>query len=126
MEAMLCLLGGIAFMTIIMLASAIRIVPEHQRMAVYRLGRFIGEQGPGIIFLIPVIDRGITVDINDDMEKVQSYQNSFGVLGETKTYVHDNGEVEIDGKIWDAISSEAIRPGTRVRVKRVIFEIESF
>ncbi len=125
--SLICLLGGIMVAVVIMLASAMRIVPEHQRLAVYRLGRFIGEQGPGIVLLIPIIDRGILRDVSEDMTKAKTYQqNMFGIIGITKTPVHNDGEVEIDGETWAAISAEPIPPGTRVRLKKIILEIETF
>ncbi len=119
--------GFIVLGTVIFLVSATRIVPEHQRLAVYRLGRFIGEQGPGIVLLIPIIDRGILRDVSEDMTKAKTYQqNIFGIIGITKTPVHNDGEVEIDGETWAAISAEPIPPGTRVRLKKIILEIETF
>ena len=45
------------------LANAIRIVPEYQRLVVFRLGRCVGAKGPGIVLLIPVIDRAVKVDL---------------------------------------------------------------
>ncbi len=53
------------FFSILVLASAIRIVPEYQRAVVFRLGRCIGHRGPGMILLIPSIDRAILVDLRE-------------------------------------------------------------
>ena len=39
------------------LASAIRILNEYERAVIFRLGRIIATKGPGLIILIPVIDR---------------------------------------------------------------------
>ena len=41
----------------LILASAIRILKEYERAVIFRLGRLIGEKGPGLILLIPVIDK---------------------------------------------------------------------
>ncbi|MGW8323610.1 MAG: slipin family protein [Thermodesulfobacteriota bacterium] len=41
----------------LILASAIRILKEYERGVVFRLGRLIGEKGPGLILLIPIIDK---------------------------------------------------------------------
>jgi regulator of protease activity HflC (stomatin/prohibitin superfamily) len=49
---------------LILLASAIRIVPENKRFRVFRLGQEIGEKGPGIVLLIPFIDRVEIIDLN--------------------------------------------------------------
>jgi regulator of protease activity HflC (stomatin/prohibitin superfamily) len=57
---------GIAIvLLLIFLPAAIKIVPEYQRMMVFRLGRAIGTKGPGLIFLIPIVDRGIRVDLRE-------------------------------------------------------------
>ena len=50
------LIAFIAIIVIFLLASSIHIVPEYQRLIVFRLGRSIGERGPGFVMLIPVVD----------------------------------------------------------------------
>lgn len=44
---------------------SIRIVKEYERLIVFRLGRALGERGPGLIFLIPLVDRGERVDLRE-------------------------------------------------------------
>jgi regulator of protease activity HflC (stomatin/prohibitin superfamily) len=39
-----------------------KIVPEYQRLVVFRLGRLVGAKGPGLVFVIPIVDRVIRVD----------------------------------------------------------------
>jgi regulator of protease activity HflC (stomatin/prohibitin superfamily) len=51
----LAVLGGL-------LSQSVRIVREYQRLVVFRLGKCIGERGPGPIWLIPFIDRPVLVD----------------------------------------------------------------
>ncbi len=70
MEAALCLVGGVVVVTIALLASAIRIVPEYQRLVVFRMGRCLGEKGPGIVFLIPIIDRASRVDLREQVREI--------------------------------------------------------
>lgn len=45
------------------ISSAIRVVPEYERGVVFRLGRVQGAKGPGLFFLVPLIDRMIKVDL---------------------------------------------------------------
>ncbi|RLG87028.1 MAG: slipin family protein [Thermoprotei archaeon] len=45
------------------LASAIRIVKEWERLVVLRLGRLVGVRGPGLVILVPFVDRGLVVDL---------------------------------------------------------------
>jgi regulator of protease activity HflC (stomatin/prohibitin superfamily) len=57
---------GIAIVVIIFLvimASAIRVIREYERAIVFRLGRLIGAKGPGLILLIPFIDKAVKVDL---------------------------------------------------------------
>jgi len=53
----------IAIVVIILLSNAIKIVQEYERGGVFRLGRFVGLRGPGLIFLIPFIERMRKVDL---------------------------------------------------------------
>jgi len=58
-------IGGFLFLT-----NAIKIVPEYQRLVVFRLGRCIGTKGPGLIFLIPVIDRAVRADLREQVREI--------------------------------------------------------
>src|SRR5437867_11828529 len=53
----------LVFFGIIILSNAIRILREYERGVVFRLGRLIGAKGPGIVFLIPMIDRMVKVSL---------------------------------------------------------------
>ena len=53
----------VAFLVIIVLVNAIRIVREYERLVVFRLGRVIGEKGPGLVLLWPIIDRAVKVGL---------------------------------------------------------------
>jgi regulator of protease activity HflC (stomatin/prohibitin superfamily) len=54
----------------VILSMAIKIVREYQRLVVFRLGRSIGQKGPGIVFLIPFIDRPILVDLREQFLQI--------------------------------------------------------
>ncbi len=53
----------IIFLAVAFLASAIKILREYERAVVFRLGRVIGSKGPGIIILIPFIDKMVRIDL---------------------------------------------------------------
>lgn len=64
------LITGMGFTTLIVLivligilSSAIKIVQEYERGVIFRLGRLIGAKGPGLFFIIPVVDRMAKVDL---------------------------------------------------------------
>jgi regulator of protease activity HflC (stomatin/prohibitin superfamily) len=52
-------------LVILFLANAIRIVPEYQRLVVFRLGRLLKVKGPGLVLLIPIVDKGVKVDLRE-------------------------------------------------------------
>jgi regulator of protease activity HflC (stomatin/prohibitin superfamily) len=81
-----CLIGVVILIAIIFIASAIRVVPEYVRLVVFRLGRCIGSKGPGIVFLIPVVDRAVPVDLREQVREIP-HQTSI-----TK----DNAPISID------------------------------
>lgn len=47
----------IIVLAVIVLSSSIKIIPEYDRAVLFRLGRLIGVKGPGLFFIIPIIDR---------------------------------------------------------------------
>lgn len=54
---------GIALILVIFFASSIRIVKEYERGVIFRLGRLLGAKGPGIFFVIPILDSMVKVDL---------------------------------------------------------------
>ncbi len=66
----LCFVVGGALFLVWLLSQSIRVVPEWKRIVVMRLGRVVGVYGPGIVFLIPIIDRGIEVDLRERVREI--------------------------------------------------------
>ena len=95
----LCLIGAVILLAIVLIATAIRIVPEYQRLVVFRLGRCVGAKGPGLVILIPVVDRGTIVDLREAVREIP-HQTSI-----TK----DNAAISVDFiwyyKVLDATES---------------------
>ncbi len=56
-------LGIIIFLIVIFLFMAIKILNEYERAVIFRLGRIIDHKGPGLIILIPIIDRMVRVSL---------------------------------------------------------------
>jgi regulator of protease activity HflC (stomatin/prohibitin superfamily) len=75
------------------LAMAIRIIPEYKRLVVFRLGRSIGAKGPGLILLIPFVDKGVSVDLREVF---------FDVPPQT-CITADNASVSIDFLVYDKV-----------------------
>lgn len=80
----------IAIGVVILLSAAIRIVQEYERGAVFRLGRFVGLRGPGLIFLIPFIERMMKVDLRVITMDVPSQE----------CITRDNVTVRVDAVIY--------------------------
>jgi regulator of protease activity HflC (stomatin/prohibitin superfamily) len=63
---LIVVVGFVAFLFLLMIASmAIKIVRDYQRLVVFRLGKCIGQKGPGLVLLIPFIDQPVWVDLRE-------------------------------------------------------------
>lgn len=62
-EAVLYGIGAAVVVVVVIAAAAIRIVAEYERGVIFRLGRVIGAKGPGLFFIIPIIDRMVKVNL---------------------------------------------------------------
>src|SRR3954466_6936026 len=63
MTAILVALVIIAAVVAALAAASVRVLREYERAVVFRLGRLLGQKGPGIVLLIPGIDRMVRVDL---------------------------------------------------------------
>jgi regulator of protease activity HflC (stomatin/prohibitin superfamily) len=83
---------------LIVLWTAIRIVPEYQRLVVLRLGRSIGEKGPGIVLVIPMVDKAIRVDLRE----------LFLDIPQQTCITRDNAPINIDFLVyWKVVDPTA-------------------
>jgi regulator of protease activity HflC (stomatin/prohibitin superfamily) len=82
----LCFVGIVVIIGLALLATAIRVVPEYRRLVVFRLGRCVGAKGPGLVLLIPIVDRATTVDLREQVREIP-HQTSI-----TK----DNASISVD------------------------------
>src|SRR2546430_14216953 len=65
---------------VIILPQMIRILREYERGVIFRLGKLLGAKGPGLIFLIPIVDRMVRMDlrvvtINVERQEVMTRDN---------------------------------------------------
>lgn len=87
----------IILLGVVLVASAIRVVPEYQRLVVLRLGRLVGVRGPGLVLLIPIVDRGIRTDLRERV---------FDVTPQA-CITQDNATLSIDFLIYSKIVDPA-------------------
>ncbi len=67
---LVCVVGVVGVVVVGILATSIRVVPEYQRLVVFRLGRVLGQKGPGLVLLFPIIDSARTVDLREQIREV--------------------------------------------------------
>jgi len=92
------IVGFVVLLFLIILASmAIKIVRDYQRLVVFRLGRCIGQKGPGLIILIPIIDQPVWVDLRELFLEIPSQT----------CITRDNAPISIDFLIyWKVMDPE--------------------
>lgn len=61
----LIVLGLFAVIVLAIVLTHLKIVPEYKRLVVFRLGKIIGIKGPGLVFLVPIIDSGTWIDLRE-------------------------------------------------------------
>jgi len=97
---LLCIAGVAVVVILLVVFNSIRVVPEYQRLVVFRLGRVLAQpRGPGVVFLLPFFDRAVKQDLREQIREVP-HQVSI-----TK----DNAPISIDFlwyfKVIDATAS---------------------
>jgi len=98
-ESYLAIGGFLIFFLIIVLSAAIKIVAEYERLVIFRLGRCIGHRGPGLVIIIPVVDRPVRVDLREQ----------FLEIPQQTCITKDNAGIAIDfliyWKVTDSVKS---------------------
>ncbi|MEM2023101.1 MAG: SPFH domain-containing protein [Archaeoglobaceae archaeon] len=85
---------GVVLILLIFLASAIKIVKEYERGVIFRLGRLVGARGPGLFFIIPIIESIFVVDLRTITYDVPLYTFIFEPNG-----LFYSSHIEYDGNL---------------------------
>lgn len=101
------ILAFIVFVVVLFFLSGIRVLKEWERMPVLRLGRYVGLKGPGIIYLIPLIDRG-PIKISTRLDTIQFRTES--------TLTKDNVPVNVDSVLY-------MKP---VDLEKAVLQVENY
>jgi regulator of protease activity HflC (stomatin/prohibitin superfamily) len=89
-------LGGLA--VLVASWSAIRVVREYERLVVLRLGRYVGTKGPGLVLLLPFIDKAVKVD----------QREQFLEIPHQVCITKDNAPIGVDFLIyWKVVNPES-------------------
>ena len=90
--------GIILVLVIIILSASIKVVREYQRLVVFRLGRSMGAKGPGLVFLIPIVDKPVWTDLRELFLEIPSQT----------CITKDNAPIDIDFLIYWRIMDPAL------------------
>jgi regulator of protease activity HflC (stomatin/prohibitin superfamily) len=97
--ALWILLAVAVVLLVLLVRAAIKIVREYQRVVVFRLGRSIGARGPGLVLIIPLVDRVVWVDLRELYLEIPSQT----------AITEDNANISLDFivfyKVMDAVTS---------------------
>jgi len=102
-------LGGIlvVFIVILILGNAVRILLEYERGVVFRLGRLVGAKGPGIVLLIPLVDR---------MKRRVSLRTQVLDVPPQDVITRDNVSVKVNAVVYYRVMDAS----------RAVVEVENF
>jgi regulator of protease activity HflC (stomatin/prohibitin superfamily) len=90
--------GIVALIVVGLLLSSIKVVREYQRLVVFRLGRSIGARGPGVVFLIPLVDRAVWGDLREQYLEIPRQT----------CITKDNAPIDIDFLIYSRVMDPAL------------------
>ena len=106
-DVLIPILGFIVLVVVVFILSGIRVLKEWERMPVLRLGRYVGLKGPGIAYLIPLIDRA-PVRISTRLDTIQFRTES--------TLTKDNVPVNVDSVLY-------MKP---VDLEKAVLQVENY
>jgi regulator of protease activity HflC (stomatin/prohibitin superfamily) len=90
---------AVIFVVLLYLAYlGIKVVREYQRLVVFRVGRSIGQKGPGLVYLVPIIDRAVWVDLREVFLEIPSQT----------CITRDNAPINIDFLIYWKVLDPAL------------------
>ena len=87
----------LAIVILVICISGVRVAQEYQRGVVFRLGRYVGIRGPGLYYLIPLIERGRMVDLRTVTVTVEQQE----------TITKDSVTIKVNAVLWYQIVDPA-------------------
>lgn len=92
MEAILILFLVLLLLFLFFLLAfrPLRVVRDYERLVVFRLGRFVGQRGPGLVWLWPIIDQAVRANLREDFLEIPSQT----------CITQDNAPIDIDFLIY--------------------------
>ena len=109
----------VGIIILIILASSIKVIREYERVVVFRLGRLIGAKGPGVIIILPVIDRFRKIDLRlltlDIPKQRIITKDNVTVDVDAVVYFRVNDANQAVVKVQDYITSSSLLAQTTMR-----------
>ena len=87
----------IVLIVVAILLSGIRVAQEYERALVFRLGRFKGLRGPGLYWIIPIIERRVTIDIRTKTVDLEQQE----------TITKDSVTIKVNAVLWFRVVNPA-------------------
>jgi regulator of protease activity HflC (stomatin/prohibitin superfamily) len=97
------ILAFLGILLFVLLSSSVRVLQEYERGVVFRLGRLVGAKGPGLVFLIPGIDKMLKMDLRTITMDVPSQD----------AITRDNVPIQVNAVVYFRVLDAAL---TAVRV----------
>jgi regulator of protease activity HflC (stomatin/prohibitin superfamily) len=91
------LLLPLLIVVVVLLLMSLRIAQEYQRAIVFRLGRFTGTRGPGLYWLIPLIERQQTLDMRTKTVELEQQE----------TITKDSVTIKVNAVLWFRVTNPA-------------------
>ena len=89
----LIILGVVVVILVFVLWNSLKVVREYERLVVFRLGRAVGTRGPGLVILIPFVERAIWADLREQ----------FLAIPHQTCITKDNAPIDIDFLIYSRV-----------------------
>ena len=116
----------IGFIVLFMILSGIKIALEYERLVIFRLGRYVRTIGPGIVFVLPILERSQKVDLRIQTEDLPRQEiitrDNIPVLANTVVYF--KVERPEDSVIKIANCTYAVRQYTQAALRDVVGNME--
>jgi regulator of protease activity HflC (stomatin/prohibitin superfamily) len=90
----------VLFLLFLLIFRPLRVIRDYERLVVFRLGRYVGERGPGVVWLWPIIDQAVRAVLREEFLEIPSQT----------CITQDNAPIDIDFLIYWKV----IEPGLSV------------
>jgi regulator of protease activity HflC (stomatin/prohibitin superfamily) len=80
----------VLFLLFLLIFRPLRVIRDYERLVVFRLGRYVGERGPGVVWLWPIIDQAVRANLREEFLEIPSQT----------CITQDNAPIDIDFLIY--------------------------